>query len=361
MLTPSYGYNGLTPEQNEILMSQYDMMSPRMTSYDPLRMNAYTGGQLGYMPQSQFLTPASYGAFRSMPTPYSGNMPNQQPTFWQNLIAAEQGFGIFSSYNPAMNQQLFRAQASRRLADDGFAVGVNVGDFFANGGVSSVIGKGIAGFLGMGGLAAAGFGLGASMILPSLATPFIDRVREARAIQQNTMSKIVSGRDMDLLTGMGFGSAAAAEMDRFIRRESADDILFKEGDYRNILNIGIQTGMFDFSNSAEQYKEKIRQLRKNFTSAMEILGSTDFQDILKEFQRLQTMGAASSQFNSVLRAENAFSRMVGISHREMVNTYGAQGAVMYSQVGLDGYTGSLRNMANAAETSLATASFEYPI
>lgn len=314
--------------------------SPIFTNYGPLATQYLTGGQMGYMPQAQYLTPAEYGAFRTLPGPAPTDYQNQIPGFLQSWMIRSYGapFGLpkytFNTYNPAVNQQQYMSAIRRHSSDQMLALGGTVFDF----GVSSLA-------LGaLGGIPGAIAGLA----MPSLAEPVINRVRDLRALQNLTMPKITGGREVNLATGMGFNAASARNIDSFTRMSAAGDVLFKEGDYRRMMQLGIENGMFDYAGSAAQYKDIIKKLRSTMTTVMEVVGSTDFKDLMKEFKRLQTMGADMSQFQNILRKENMFSRMAGMSHSDMVNTYGQQGAFLFSSMGLNNYQGSIQAMGNAA-------------
>ena len=313
--------------------------APIFTNYGPLATQYLTGGQLGYMPQAQYLTPAEYGAFRTLPGPAPTNYQNQAPGLFQSWMIQSYGgpFGLpkytFNTYNPAVNQQQYMSSIRRSANDQALALGGTVFDF----GTTLALGVvgGIPGAL-------------AGMAMPSLSRPVLDRVRDLRALQDLTIPKITGGRDVNLATGMGFNAASARSIDSFTRISAAGDVLFKEGDYRRMVQLGIENGMFDYANSAAQYKDIIKKLRNTMTTVMEVVGSTDFKDLMKEFKRLQTMGADMTQFQSILRKENMFSRMAGMRHGDMVNTYGQQGAFLFSSMGLNNYQGSIQAMGNAA-------------
>lgn len=314
------------------------------TPYSPLAVQFMTGGQMGYMPQAQYLTPAEYGAFRTLPNPNAGLTPSQSPNLWQNYLIQSRGgpFGLpaytFNTYNPAVNQQLYMYMSQRRVQDQALTGAASVADILGR------VGLGL-----LGGLPGAALG----MVLPDLTTPLVDRLRERRGIQDLTMSRIVGGPDVNRATGMGFGMRAAGEIDAFIRRSSAGDTLYKEGDYRKLLNLGVEFGMFDYADSARQYKDILKKMRHSLSTVMEVIGSTDFKDIMGEFKRLQTMGADQSRFSSILREENMFSRMAGLRHQDMVDTYGRQGTLIYAQAGLSNIQGSSQAMSYAAMLSMA--------
>lgn len=310
----------------------------------PLAMQFMTGGQMGYMPQAQFLTPAEYGAFRTLPNPAMSLTPSQSPSLWQNFLIQQRGgpFGLpaytANTYNPAVNQQLYMYMARRRVEDEALAGAGSVADIMLRVGMGAV-----------GGLPGAAL----AMVLPDLTTPLADRLRERRTIQDATMSRIVGGPDLNLATGMGFGARAAGDIDAFIRRSSARDTIFKEGDYRKLLSLGVEYGMFDYAQSGRQYREALKKLRNSLTTAMEVVGSTDFKDLMDEFKRLQSMGADQSRFAGILRQENMYGRMAGLRHADMVDTYGKQGALIYAQAGLSNIQGSTQAMSYAAMLSMA--------
>jgi len=313
------------------------------TPYDPLTSQFLTGGQMGYMPQAQFMTSPEYGAFRTMPqtAPYSPVTHRQ--SVMQSYLIQQRGFNYFLNvYNPSVNQLQYQIMASRRVQDSFAAMGATGVDFAASMGASAAIGGMLGGPLGL----AAGF------LMPSVAAPYLDRIRQSRSIQQATMPKIFSGADMSQGLHQGFSMTAASQLDQGIRDMAAGDSVFKQADYREIMRIGIRGGLFDYSNSASQYKDTLKKLRGNFKVMMELFESADFNEIGQNLQRLQRMGANVGQMQSIAGMEHMFTRMTGISHNNLVSTYGQQGAMIYSQAGLTGYQGSLENMANASRIEM---------
>lgn len=314
---------------------------------NPLAMQFMTQGQMGYMPQAQFLTPAEYGAFRTMPNPADRSYLNQDPGFFQSYLIRNRGsiLGLpaytFNTYNPAVNLQEYMYRMNTQSMDQMMGFGATAAD--VAGGTLAGMGLGMA--FGLPGVAA-------SFLLPSLSGHFTDRIRDMRAIQQQTMSKIVGGRDVNLATGMGFNASAGREMDSFLRMSGAGDVVLKDGDWRKLLQLGIENGQFDYAQNVNQYKDILKTLRGSLTTMMEVCGSTDFKDLMKEFKRFQTMGANLHQYKEISRQENMFARMTGLSHADMVSTYGQQGALIYTQNGLTGYQGSLQSMNNAATIAM---------
>ena len=309
---------------------------------DPLQLQFMTQGQMGYMPQAQFMTPSDLGAFRTMPVPDVHGYVPQADSFWQKYLTYTRGgpFGLpaytFNTYNPAISPVQQQVYAQRNVQDTGAVL------------------PGIAANLALGAAMPAMFGLPgmmASMFLPDLTAPLVDRIREARNIQNMTTAKIIGGPNVDTALGYGFNYRSARSLDRTLRAAAADDSVLKEGDYRELLKLGIEYGQFDYANNVEQYKRILKNLRGSVTTMMEVVGSTDFKDIMNDLKRMQTMGASASQYNNIARQEQTFARMTGLNHQQMVDTYGQAGALTYQQAGLNAMQGSLQAMANAANVT----------
>lgn len=306
---------------------------------DPLQLQFLTSGQMGYMPQAQFMTPSELGAFRTMPVPDVNGYVPQTDSLWQRFLIATKGgpFGLpeytFNTYNPAISVAQQQVYAHRNMHDAAMAV------------------PGIAANLGAGTALTALFGLpgmAASLFLPDMTAPVTDRIRESRMIQNMTTAKVYGSQDTDTTLGYGFNYKSARNLDRMMRYSAADDSIMKEGDWREMLRLGIEYGQFDYANNVEQYKRVLKNLRNSMTTMMEVVGSTDFKDIMKTMKRMQDMGATAEQYNNIARQEQAYARMTGLSHQQMVDTYGASGALTFQQAGLNAMQGSLQSMANAA-------------
>lgn len=328
-----------------------------LTQYDPLAIQFMTQGQMGYMPNAQYLTPAEYGAFRTTPQGNAGIGYDVAPGWLYSEAIRNRGslFGLpaytFNTYNPVVNQQQYMHHINRRLYDSMAAAGATAADMGINMGLSgmAVAALGINPFT-LPGVLAAGV---AGTALPNMAAPFVDRVRDARAVQDITRSRIAGGRDVNQLTGMGFNARAGLDIAQFMRRAGIDDAILSGGDYRELARLGIESGLMDYAGNAQQYKDVLKKLRENLTTFMEVTGSPDFKDSLKEMKRLQDMGATIADMKGIIRKENAYSRMAGISHADMVSTYGQAGALAYSMHGLNNYQGSLEAMSNVAALTLA--------
>lgn len=319
---------------------------PQSILTDPLALRFMTGDQMGYMPQAQYLTPSEYGAFRTVPDPARHNYMHQDPGLMQSWLIRNRGAlpGLpaytFNTYNPAVNMQQYMYSMNAKADDGLMAIGGAVFDTFNPLSIA-------AGFA-LGGIP----GFAAGMMMPSISRPFLDRIRDMRGIQNLTMSKIVGGTDLNQATGAGFNALSARSLDGFLRLQSSGDALLKQGDWRKLLELGVENGQFDYAGNVEQYKDALKKLRKSVTTIMEVAGSTDFKDLMKEYKRMRTMGADLNEYANIARKEDMYSRITGMRHEDMVNTFGQQGALIYQQAGLTGYQGSLQSMHNAASVTL---------
>jgi len=328
MITPDSSQGQLYPNQN------------------PLATQFMTGGQMEYMPDAQFLTSSEYGAFRTTPSFAQNTRQYQNPSLWQSHLQANRGHlpGINSdyfvnNYLPQVNQIKHQAMAQRRVSDAGSAFGGTVADMGLGMGVGSLAGGPIA-------------GMAVSMLMPSGNAPYIDRIRNSRDVQQQSMSKIMSGRDMSKGLGQGFSLSASAGIEENIRKTAVSDKLFKEEDIRKLQTLGMQAGLFDFVGDGDQYKYKLEKLTKNHRAMMSLLETTNSKEVFDDLKRLQRMGMTSDQSVAVAGAEHTFGRMAGLNHQQMISNYGQQGAMTFSQHGFSGYQGSLSSMAEAGMVNM---------
>lgn len=313
---------------------------------DLLQMQFMTNGQMQYMPQAQFMTPSSYGAFRTMPAPEAYTAPTDGG-YLHNLNVANRGRFLFgwtpeytiNTFNPAVSQHQQQLYARRRVAD---------AENVALAGAAGVLGEASIGALGMAVPQLALPAMALSMAGLDLSKPVKERLRTTREIQDISTRKIFGGTDVDQSLGYGFSDRAARSIDKYIRKEAADDRIFDKGDWQELLKLGTQFGQFDYANNAEQYKRILKNMRNSMSVMMEVLGSSDFKDVMENMKRMRDMGATMERYNQIAIEEQAYSRNLGLSHQEAINTYGKTGAVVYQQRGLNAMQGSLQNMANAA-------------
>jgi hypothetical protein len=326
-----------------------DQMPAAMTDYGALASQFMTGGQMVHMPQAQYLTAPQYGAFRS--TPQSQPFPTmqvQQASLWQTYLQANfgrlpfmgQALGDYTInvYNPAMDQTRNLIMARRRLQDM----------------QSSMFGAGMDTLPMLAALPLGGFaGIAAGFMAPSISAPYIDRLRTSRDLQNLSMSKIVGGSDMAGALGQGFTLGASRSIDRHIRGLAAQDVIFKEDDYRQLTKLGVESGMFDYAQNSEQYKNIITKLSKQVKTLAHLMESGDLNEIFENLQRMQQMGAGPDSFTNIALTSRTAARVMGMSISEAMNTHGQSGALIYGQMGLTQYQGTLSSLGHAAGITMS--------
>jgi len=328
-----------------------------MGTHNPLAMQFLTQGQMGYMPQAQYLTSSDYGAYRTLPTPTDFmSQSHQSMSLWQSYLQSRRGNigGVtgnyfFNTYDPMQSQTNRTIMARRQYSDKMDSLESSAFGAAMSYGLPAVMGAalGPVGLLG---------GAAISMSIPGVGDHMVQRRRQARQIQNISMPGITSGPDMSQALGQGFSLEASGRLVSDIRKEAVDDFSFRQEDYTKFLQAGISSGLTDFSGTASQYSQDLKQMRENVKMMAEFLENKDVQGLFKDMKRIQTMGGSLKTATSTAITESMFARSAGLGHEEMVSTYGAQGALQYTQRGMTGIHGSLQAMGQAASITMAMRS-----
>lgn len=336
---------------------------PVYPGYDPLAAHFLSGGQMGYMPNAQFLTPAEYGAFRQTPDIAPFTSTYQAPSLWQSYLQANRGNPLgglgmqpgglpymANVYTPGVNPLIQQTMAARRTMDAGTGFMAGAG----NVGMQTAMGA-------LGGMAGgAAFGLPGMMLggmmgyagTPDVFAGVADRTRQMRAIQQTTMPKIFAGPDVSRTMGRGLTAGAARGLDEDIRQFAVEDMMFNEADYRDMLKMGTQAGLFDYSGSAEQIKNNLKAQMKNVRMLKDVLEIGTSEEAVGILKWAQQMGAGPGAQSAMLGIQNMAGRMTGLAPQDLLETYGRQGALTYSQMGMTAYQGAAAGMAAAGGVEL---------
>lgn len=312
-------------------------------TYDPLLTNHLTNGQMGYLPNAQFMTPAQYGAFRTVP---SGNYTTNQemnPSLFYNFMVANRGFGILNTYNPSINPMRRNVMANRTIADAQTAIALGLGETGLSVGAGMMVG----------GIGGAVLGMGVGAIASAATAPYLDRLRHAREIQRASMSRITFGSDVASGLGQGFNMQASYNIGTSLRKMAASDAFFDKEDYDNMMRIGMDSGMFDFSNNADQYVRTLKTVQKNFKTMMTLFETLDMDEIGRQMKRMQAMGVSNERMGGIAGLEKTYSRMLGISQSDAVDMYGQQGALIANNLGIAGIHGSNMNLSVAGRLEAA--------
>lgn len=307
-----------------------------------------TGGQMGYMPQAQYLTPAEYGIFRTVPGSDVSNGRLTQGTagIFTNMNESSRGSlgGLLpeytiNTYKPWLDPRLQQEYARRRSSDWLYGMQTTLPFSALNFAAGMAVGFNPV-------------GLAATFLAPNPGEWAEERRRTSREIQNISTAKIFTGGDTDRALGFGFNYRTARSIDKYLRDMAADDTLFKEGDLRDILKLGMENGIFDYATTGDQYKRSLKTIRDSMSTMMEVLGTQDFRDIMKDLKRMQSMGANMNEYKTIARQEQSLARILGMSHDAMTETFGKMGAMMFQQQGLSAIEGSLQSERNAASIAM---------
>lgn len=318
-------------------------MDTRFDSGSYLQTNFYSNQGMQYMPQPGYMTSPDMGAFRQTP----GMMYNYQSNRMGVLQSAIVGYGAFGpnvldTYAMGSNSYTTTMMARRKFTDATATLTTTLIDAAIGAAVGTVASGGNP-FV----------GVAAGLLTPAFGSPVVDRIRTTRMIQQQSMSKVIGGPDLDTGMGSGFSTLAAGRIDRSIRRMAANDTLLNEKDYRKLFQLGMESSpVFDYSQTSDQYTAKLKQMVGNFKALMEILETANKKEVVDTMTRLIRMGATNDNIVQLASKERMAARMLGIQHSEFVNTYGQQGALSAASYGLTPYIGEMNAIGNAASLTL---------
>lgn len=261
----------------------------------------------------------------------------------------------FSS--PAMRSlQVMQTQQSQMM---GTIAGIGEGALGIGG---SILGGMVGGRFGMlGGIAGSlGGGMLAHGVANMIFNPVTQDFARGRQIQAMTAPFMVSGPNMNTMTGQGLSAQAGRDVATGIRHLQRDYDFERTGfntqDALRIMQMSASTGLLTGANSPDQIVSKVKEISKTVKVLMRITGDPDVRDAIQSLGQMRELGFAGlgAQAGAVANRA-AFARMAGMSQAGM-NQVGMAGAGMAEQFGLAGSTGYSAGMAGAGLANLAASS-----
>jgi hypothetical protein len=240
-------------------------------------------------------------------------------------------------------------------AAGGAAVGGRMG-----GARGALIGAGI-GFVG-GGIAGQplfeglGFGqMGESIIEPMVRTRAFGNQLEAMSRQF-----VTSGSDLHPL-GRGLAQRPAIELAGRMQKmtENAEMGEFNMRDVMKITGMAAQGGMLDMAQSGPQIAGQVRNVARALQNFMKIVEEPDVQRAMQMMSNMRAMGFTVPETQIAARNAQQFARMAGVSTQGLMETAGAQGAMVFQQQGLTGGLGMTAGMGAAGMARAAIAGGAY--
>lgn len=281
---------------------------------------------------------------------FGGAMPSVFNPFAPQLPAAH-----FAS--PAMrSQQLMHAANSQIMGPmAGIGEGVmGVGGSVLGGVLGSMFGPlGTLGGAWLGGKIAHG-------ISNTTFNPTVQDFSRGRQIQAMSAPFIMSGSNLNMMTGQGFSPQAARDIASGIRHLPRDHDFERTGfnpqDAMRIMQMSAGQGLLAGANSPDQIVQKVKEISKTVKTLVRITGDPDVRDAIASLGQMRSLGfqGLAAQAGAVANRVT-FARMAGVSQTTMT-AMGMAGVDMAGQFGLGGSTGFQAGMAGAGLANLATSS-----
>ena len=316
-----------------------------------------TGFQAGMMPSASAMTAPGMGLFRPLP---QAPMPMVNPTYPVPVIntpfTAQPQMGV--SHTPMdFAHQMGLTQTNRVMAMGaaGLGMGANASALMGAGllgagagsyltralhprarAAGAILGAGFGAF----GAQSMGFGEMAERATSMVTRPFLEMRAQGLQMQRMSENFVVGGQGLNV-TGRGLNFRSSERLARELEDVAFDpqfrnetNNMFVARDMMRITNMAGQQGMLDFAQRPDQIKQNVIQISKALKSFMQLANEPDIQRAMMEMGRMRQMGISVGEMRNVVTQGRMFSRMAGMSMRELTQEGGLPGAMMYQQAGL---------------------------
>jgi hypothetical protein len=190
--------------------------------------------------------------------------------------------------------------------------------------------------------------------------PVTQDFARGRQIQQMTSPFMVSGPNMNMVTGSGMDAHSARGVATGVRHLQRDYDFERTGfntqDTMRIMQMSAGQGLLTGAQSSDQMVQKVKEISKTVKMLMKITGDPDVRDAIQSLGQMREMGfqGLAAQAGAVANRAS-FARMAGVSQQQMGQIM-AGGADMASQYGLVGATGAGASMYGAGAANVAASS-----
>lgn len=176
--------------------------------------------------------------------------------------------------------------------------------------------------------------------------------------QAGTFGRVgMGGQDIGL-GGRGMNAQASLRLGRQMRQMSVESGgQFNQVDMMNILRTAGDSGFLETATNADQVAKTVGNLMKIVGHLGKVMGDPDFRNNLKELGNLRQMGYSVNEALRVLPELNSYSRMAGMTRGQMMQQYGAPGAMQASAAGLTTGVGMAAGMYGGAQAQMLSGSF----
>jgi hypothetical protein len=318
------------------------------------------------VPSPMYDTAPNYGMYRPQAPP----RPAPAPVGVFNPYALAGGpVPSFSTPAAFAASQLHAEQARMvGMMTTGTHVAGSLGGSFLGGAIGAGIGALIPlpGMAALGGLAGSYLGGRAGDAFAGLMTgPALNDMSRAADLRRMTATTMVSGPQLDMLTGQGLTRSASNRLSLGIRDVARDwdfgrQTGYNAADLTRIAGLGAQAGMMD-GVGADNMVKHVRDMAKVVKLFAQVTGDPDVRSAVEQLGKLQQLGFAGPAGSmGAVANRSMFARMAGVSSSAMHDQYGMPGAMSAQGLGLAGSTGYSAGVAGAglAGVSVSAGAFD---
>ena len=306
--------------------------------------------QKQYLPDVSAIQSSSY---QFMTSPYSqipSTLEYQSPkyTMHEYGISDAISHGVFGRnrslgtnfHNEDIAKKEYRTLALADFGFNGAGLGADIGGYAL--GAAAFGGMGIAssmiGGLGVGAVIGAG----------------VDWAKD-EYFENHRLSQRVNGLTAGIRNkkgGFGLKGKDITDISKFIKSESAKDMLLTTENYDEILTAASGTSIMNSVGSSGAFKMKAKELAGKLKSLMDAVGSTDVKDLVGKMDEFSRMGFKSTgEQTSMTQRMHISAQFAGISENAMQEQMRA--AVMNGKAtGLDDRLSALNTFAIAGEMGI---------
>lgn len=228
----------------------------------------------------------------------------------------------------AHSTRAFGARLGDAVATGALVAGGTLASGVAGGVVGGMLGGGVLGF----------FGGGAAMTaVASYMGEVGDMMAQNRAIQTQLASGsfrfLTGGADVDPLMGRGLSRGARANVAGFVQSQELQDPRFDIGQYRQVLEAGMQMDVFSGTSDVADFKNKFKGLIDSVKTIASTL-HTSLKEGVEVMRGFRDMGVTDpSMVNRLVMGSEVAGRVSGRTGMEMM-AIGQAGAEMFRGTGV---------------------------
>lgn len=190
--------------------------------------------------------------------------------------------------------------------------------------------------------------------------PVTQDFSRGRQIQAMSSPFMVSGPNLNSMTGQGFDAQSSRQIATGLRHMQRDYDFERTGfnsqDTMRIMQMSANQGLLTGAQSPDQIVQKVKEISKTVKVLMRITGDPDVRDAIASLGQMRDLGFQGLGAQAGAVANRAmFARMSGMSQSAM-HQVGMAGADLAGQFGLGGATGFSAGMSGAALANMSASS-----